>query len=343
VRIVVLADWEACRYRPKGVFETLEGTEQDFVAGGLRAKGREVVVLPFGEDIPSSIARLRKAQPDVVFNLTASLAMDRRHAHVVAALLDLLGLPYTGSDSSTLMLCLDKALSKLVVRRAGVQTPDFITLGPCYTKPANNLQFPLIVKPRFGESSEFLSRRSVVADREKLTRRADEMFRLCAAPLICEEFVEGRDISVGVLGNEKLLVLPPREFRCDSPSKQTPQFETRRVKHDSKYQAKWRTSYTRARLSDGQKKEIVEISKCAYRALELRDYARLDFRLTANNTFKFLEANAHPDLSPSPHSSVGRMCAWVGIDYSNLLNRIVRMALKRSRNGGASGTGAAAA
>lgn len=341
MRIVVLVDWEACRYRPGGVFETLEGAEPRFVADGLRAKGHEIVVLPFGEDIPSSIARLRNAQPDVVFNLTASLAMNRKHAQVVAAILDLMGVPYTGADSFTLMVCLDKALSKLVVRRAEVQTPDFITLDSGCTQPANNLKFPLIVKPRFGESSEFLSRRSVVTNREKLVSRVNEMFRLGVESLICEEFIEGKDISVGVLGNGKLLVLPPRELRCDNLSKQTPQFETHRVKHSPTYQAKWKTSYTRARLSDTQKKEIAEISRRAYRALELRDYARIDFRLTPNNTLKFLEANAHPDLSPAPHSSIGKMCSWAGISYGNLLSRIVRMAWKRSR-GGDSGRDAAA-
>jgi len=330
MRIVVLVDWEACRSRPGGIFETLDGTEQHFVSVGLRAKGREIVVLPFGEDISTSIDRLRKAQPDVVFNLTASLARDRRNAHVVAAILDLIDVPYTASSSATLLTCGDKALSKLIVRRAGVQTPNFTTIAQNHPKPTDVLAFPLIVKPRFGESSELLSRRSVVTNQKKLAERVDQIVRRYDVPLICEEFIDGRDISVCVLGNEKLLVLPPREFRCDSSSKHAPRFETHRVKHDPKYQAKWRTSYHRARLADHHQREIVAITNRAYRALDLRDYARFDFRLTADNTFVFLEANAHPDLSPSPYSSFGLMSSCAGISYSNLLNRIVKMALKRS-------------
>jgi D-alanine-D-alanine ligase len=332
MRIVVLVDWEACRYRAGGIFETLEGTEQHFVAAGLRANGREVVVLPFGKDIPISIARLRKTQPDVIFNLTASVATDRRNAHIVAGVLDLIGIPYTASSSAALLISLDKAFSKLVVRRVGVQTPNFITPEQGnHTRLDDTLQFPVIVKPRFGASSELLSRRSVVPNRERLADRVSQISKRSNVPLICEEFIDGRDISACVLGNDKLLVLPPREFRCDSLSKHAPRFETHQVKHDPKYQAKWKTSYCRARLTQPQKKEIVEISKRAYRALDLRDYARFDFRLTANNTFVFLEANAHPDLSPSPHSSFGLMSSCIGMSYSTLLNRIVRMALKRSR------------
>jgi len=331
MRIVVLVDWEACRARPGGRFETLKGTEQDFIASGLQANNREIVVLPFGEDVPSSIARLVDARPKVVFNLTASLGMDRRKAPIIATLLDLLGIPYTGSNAAALTLCLDKAVSKLVVKNAGMETPDFITLERnCATPPPANLRFPLIIKPRFGESSELLSKQSVVRNQEKLAARVNQIFRRSDVALICEEFIEGRDIAVCVLGNGKLLVLPPRECCRNNLTPHAPQFETHRVKHDAKYQARWGMSYSPARLSDKQMKDVVSISKRIYRLLGMRDYARFDFRLTPDDTFKFLEANSHPDLSPAPHSSFGLMSSHAGIKYSTLLTRIVRMALKRS-------------
>ena len=330
MRIVVLVDWEACRARPGGRFETLKGSEQDFIASGLQGNNREIVVLPFGEDVPTSIARLVNARPKVVFNLTASLGMDRKKAPIIATLLDLLGIPYTGSNAAGLTLCLDKAVSKLLVKNAGMETPNFITLERNGATPPANLRFPLIVKPRFGESSEFLSNRSVVRSQEKLAARVNQIFRRSDVSLICEEFIEGRDIAVCVLGNEKLLVLPPRECCRNNLTPHAPQFETHRVKHDSKYQARWGMSYSPARLSDKEMKDAVSISKRIYRLLGMRDYARFDFRLTPDGTFKFLEANSHPDLSPAPHGSFGLMSAHAGIEYSTLLTRIVRMALKRS-------------
>ena len=333
MRIVVLVDWEACRSRPGGKFETLKGTEQDFIASGLQGNNREVIVFPFGENVPSSIARLVKAQPKVVFNLTNSLGMDRRKAPIVATLLDLLGIPYTGSNAIAQMLCLDKAVSKLIVKHAGMETPNFIALERNCVAPRASMRFPLIVKPRFGESSELLSSRSIVRNQNQLAARLNQIFRRSDTPLICEEFIDGRDIAVCVLGNEKLQVLPPREFYRNNLTPHAPQFETHRVKHNSKYQAKWSMSYSLAHLSDRQMKDVVSISKRIYRALGIRDYARFDFRLTADNTFKFLEANSHPDLSPAPHSSFGLMSSYAGISYTSLLNRIVGMALKRFRAG----------
>jgi D-alanine-D-alanine ligase len=329
MRVVVLVDWEACRHRAGGIFETLEGTEQSFVAHGLQITGHEISVLPFESDIDSDILRLKNAHPDVVFNLTLSVTSNRRKSHAVAAILDLMELPYTGSDSFGLQICQDKVLSKQIVRSLGIDVPHFFSLKPNTNISTRNLQFPLIIKPRYGDSSEFLSKRSVVSDEGHFLRRVEKMLGLCKEPLICEEFIKGRDIYVSILGNEKPLILPPRGLRCDSLSSQAPQFETWRVKHDSKYRAKWKISYPRADLSEYKLQELNDMCKNIYRWLNLRDYARLDFRVTEDNEFKFLEANSHPDLSPG---AFGKVCSWVGISYSNLLTRILRLALKRSKS-----------
>jgi D-alanine-D-alanine ligase len=336
MRIVLLVDWEACRYRAGEKFVTLPGSEQDFVFKGLSAPDRNVTVIPFGPDLRLTCARLCASRPQAVFNLAASFCGDRRSGQFAAALLEMLRLPYTGSAFATLMLCLDKALSKWAAREAQVATPRFMTVQRTGMPRIGDLPFPLLVKPRFGEGSELLCKRSLVTTPQRLWQRIAEIRRSSDAPLMCEEFIEGRDLFVPVLGNRRLLVLPAKEFVYPTDSSEAPRFETYRVKHNAQYRKRWSMSYPRAKLTGLQQRQIERISKRLYRALGLRDYARFDFRLAPDNTLYFLEANTHPDLSPN---SFGMMCSWAGIKYEDVLTRIVRMALGRRAASRATATG----
>ena len=328
MRVIVLVDWEACHLNEKGVFELYEGREKSFVVRGLQKEDREIVVLPYGPDLHTTIERITDTCPDVIFNLSLSIKKDRRKAYIIAAVLDGLGIPYTGSESLGLQLSQDKALSKQIVRSFGMQVPDFFTLEPDCEVPDKKLNYPLIIKPRYGDSSEFLTVNSVVTNDEMFNKQVKEMFECINAPIICEEFIGGKDVFLSIIGNESLLLLPPREFLCNNVLTEAPQFETWKVKHDNSYIEQWKIEYPPASLSESEKAELFKIGRCIYRCLGLRDYARLDFRLSKTGDFKFLEANPHPDLSPS---TFGTVCSWVGIKYSDLLTRILEMALNRTQ------------
>jgi D-alanine-D-alanine ligase len=146
-------------------------------------------------------------------------------------------------------------------------------------------------------------------------------------PLICEEFIPGRDIYVGLIGNEPR-VLAPTEMVVGSRKESAPRFATYRVKHDAGYRTKWRVSFRLATLPARIANQVKSYSRKAFRALKLRDYARIDYRLTDGGRLVFIEANANSDLTPH---TLGRNLCFAGIAYHNLIPRLVEIARKRGR------------
>jgi D-alanine-D-alanine ligase len=332
MKVVVLIDPEA--YVPEDPqLEVGPGDvcmELEFhVADTLREAGHDVRVVVFGPNITANLEQLRSARPDLVFNLTEHYRGNRRMDKNIAALLDLLGLSYTGSGPTGLMLCRDKALCKRLLSHHHIRVPDFVLLRPGETAAPRRLRYPLVVKPVYEDGSDGITLGSMVNGPEELAERAAMLHGRMKQPVICEEYIEGREIYLGLLGNRRLTALPGRECRFNAAVPAAPRIATARVKRDAAYCAKWGIEFTDAELDERTSARLARISKRVYRLLHLRDYGRIDVRLTGGGDVVVLEANPNPDLTLGDELS--EAAARAGIGYERLIDRIVRTALHRYR------------
>jgi len=321
----MLVDAETGERKTSGRFVPDRGSMEQRVFGSLRARYRRVAIVPFGPDIVATLAELRKLRPRMVFNLTEWVDGDRTLDHAISGLLEMMQLRYTGTGPAGMQRCRDKALSKQIAAAAGVDVPCCFALkrGDPIENPG--LPYPLIVKPQFGDGSDEISKASLVRTSRELRARVRALRSRLKGPVVCEEFIPGRDIYVGIIGNGPR-VLAPTEMIIGSRKASAPQFATYRLKNDGSYRTKWRVRYRLAVLPKPVLRKIADFSKKAFRALQLRDYARLDFRLTDDGRLVFIEANPNPDLTPH---TLGRNLCFVGIEYRNLIPRIVETARKR--------------
>ena len=323
----MLVDWETGEHNRTGRFVPDRGSMEQRVFESLHARYSRVMVVPFGPDIVATLTELRGLKPRIVFNLTEWVDGDRMLDHAIGGLLDMMKFRYTGTGPAGMQLCRDKALSKQIAGAAGVDVPGCFTLGRGERIANPGLAFPLIVKPRYGDGSDEIAKASLVRTRLELRARVRDLRSRRKGPLVCEEYIPGRDIYVGIIGNEPR-VLAPTEMVIGSKKASAPQFATYRLKNDGRYRTKWRVRYRLAALPKPVLRKIADFSRKAFRALQLRDYARLDFRLTAEGRVVFIEANPNPDLTPH---TLGRNLCFAGIEYRNLIPRIVETARKRYR------------
>lgn len=297
------------------------------VAAGLRELGHRVKVLGFPYDSTQAARCILNTHPDVVFNLVEQIEDDRRLSPNVPALLTLLEVPYTGCSEIGMSLSLDKALSKLLVADVGFAIPRFVVYAQKAAPMEHDLRFPVIVKPRFGGGSEGVTLSSVVNNEKQLRARARYIHRTYRQPAICEEFINGRELSVAVLGQgRKVEALPIRETVFGRAAEGGPGFCTETVKRSASYRARWNISYRRAELDAKRELRIRELCCRAFQQLELSGYARMDLRLNEGGKPRFLEANPNPDLRPGVF---GLIASWANMDYKGLLKRILELALAR--------------
>ena len=295
------------------------------IVGGLRNLRHHVRVLPFRGAVHEVVRRIRLLRPDLVFNLVEHIGGDRRLSPCIPALLSLLNIPYTGCSEIGMSLSLDKAGSKGILSDCGLSVPDFFVVSP--GEKARWHGFQTIVKPRFGGGSEGLSLNSVVDNADDLQRRARSIHRQFCQDAVCERFICGRELSVGLLGNGgDVFALPVRETFFGRAAEGGPSFCTERVKASASYRSQWEITYGRAVLSESVERRVKEFCVSAYRHLELSGYARIDLRFTEAGQLFFLEANPNPDLSPRVF---GLMSSWVDMSYEDLLALILRLAWER--------------
>ncbi|MFN7087073.1 MAG: hypothetical protein ACK4N4_10685 [Burkholderiales bacterium] len=324
--VALLVDAETGTRAPSGRFVLERGGMEAHVYRCLWQSYHDVAVVPFDPEVTATLAQLRALKPRIVFNITEWVDGDRRLDAAITGLLDIMKLCYTGSGSAGLQIARDKALSKKIVAELGVAVPRHFVLESEARIRNRGLPFPLIVKPQFGDGSDGIGRSSVVKTERGLQRRVRAVRARMREPLLCEEFIEGRDLFVGLLGNEPR-VLAPLELVVGRAGSAAPRLATYRVKHDKRYQRKWNIRFQRARLGRKVIEEINDASRRIFHALKLRDYARIDYRLTPDNRLIFIEANPNPDLSPH---TFGRDQCFAGVKYPQLIRAIVEAARNRS-------------
>ena len=330
-RILVLFDTDTDPRVSQSYVKQLEsGDEVEFeVARALIQRGHQVRLLGFRNDLDQLISGIRAEPADVVFMLAERFRNVSALDYAVAGILEMLGLPYTGAGAQGLMLARDKALTKQVLAYQGLRIPHFVVCqrGAPVRRPSD-LRFPLIVKPLDEDASVGISRASLVRDDAALVERVTFVHERVKTHAIVEEFIEGRELCVGVIGNDPPKSLPPVEMVFGSASDQESRIATFRVKWSTKYRdahgikneiAQNLTPEVRARMGD--------VAVRAFRAAELRDYGRIDVRLAHDDEIYVIEAN------PNPYLADGEDLAWAaeesGLPYAEFVENIAEMALTR--------------
>lgn len=329
--VALLVDAEAGERRRHGLFVPERSSVEAYLLRELQSQGLSAMMLPFEAGVDATIAALRALKPRLVFNLTECVDGDRSQDAAIAGLLDLLGIPYTGSGPGGLRLARDKALSKHIVADLGVAVPRYFVIPP--TGPIRNprVPYPLIVKPQFGDGSDEVRVNSLVKNERELMQRVRVLRRRVRTPLICEEFIEGRDLYVALLadaGKGGPEVMPAVELVVGRRGPGAPAFASYRLKNDATYRNRWRVRWRVAKMSANLKWDVEVASRAIFHALEQRDYGRIDYRLTPDGRLVFLEANANPDLHP--HAMGNNLC-FAGLRYGEAVQRIMAAAQARRK------------
>jgi D-alanine-D-alanine ligase len=285
---------------------------------------------------PQSLHGLAKCGADLAFNLTESYAGDDTKEMNVAAYMDLIGLPYTGAGPHAHFLAQDKATAKKMFHFHGIRTPYFATAYRGNIDHAHDVKFPLIVKPQLEDGSIGIDAAAVVNGVKELMERVQYVQNEFDSPALIEEYIEGREIYAAILGSyERTEVLPLVELDLSQLPEGVPRIASRDVKFERDSEAyKLTKSRVVEDLDEATTQKLSETAVAAYRAVKLRDYGRIDMRLTPEGEVYVIEANPNPWLS-SKHefAMAGRKS---GRTYTELIKSILELALERTRKSAAS-------
>lgn len=300
--------------------------------GAVESCGHAVQSLSVESAVAPLVSELTAAAPDIVFNLTESFAGKSALESNVAALLNLLGLRYTGSSPAGLLLAGDKSLTKQVLSFHGIRTPEFATVFRGAVDWAGDIEFPLIVKPPQEDASLGITTNSVVSDLRELFTRIDELQSEFQQPVLVEQFVEGREFYVGVLGNVNARGLPVIELDFSGFPAGVPRIASWAAKWGddgagSGEQFAGTRSVFPADVPPELSGRMQQVAVDAFHALRLRDYARIDLRVTASGEIFVIEVN--PNCYLERESEFARAAAADGLSYDALIARILELALAR--------------
>ena len=300
----------------------------------LRKLGHEPRPLGVQDEFLPIRDTVEEFKPHVVFNMLEEFHSNMLFDQNVVSLLELLRVPYTGCNPRGLILARSKSLGKKLLVYHRIPVPDFLVIPRGHrTRRPKKLEFPLFVKSLIEHASYGIAQASLVEDDEKLAERVAFVHESIGTDAIAERFIEGREIYVGVLGNDRLVALPPIELVFENMPANAALIATAKVKHDLAYQAKRGITLRAAEgLEPDVKERIARLAKRIYKTLELDGYARIDFRLSASNVPYFLDANPNPDISDG--EELASAAALIGMTYGDLISRIVSLGLRRGATGG---------
>jgi D-alanine-D-alanine ligase len=301
--------------------------EYDVIQALKKLKYR-VEVLGVDDDLRLIRDKVESFKPHLVFNLLEQFAGETVFDQNVVSYLELLRVPYTGCNPRGLMIARNKALAKKILRYHRIATPAFHTFYyQRKIKVPKDLSYPFIVKCLREEASLGLSRASVVNSEEKLYERVRYLFDTYKTDVIAERFIEGREFTCGVIGNNRLEVFPPSELVFSKVDKPEKELYTERTKWSRKVRERKGVEVVSAKLSAEQISKMQDISKRAYRNLEIDGVARMDFRMDSEGRLFLIEANPNPNLARGDELAMSAEAK--GISYPELIKKIVSHGLKR--------------
>lgn len=311
------------------LLKTPEFKAEGDVYDALQALGHEVRLLGICDDARVLIDELKAHRPDIVFNQVEQFNGDSAQEKNVIGLLEMFDIPFTGTGSSGLTICKNKALAKKILTHHRIKTPAFHV----YPKgrvvvPQKKMRYPLIVKPLREEASVGIAMSSFVEDDKSFIERVRFVHDSLNQDVITEEYVGGRELYVSVLGNSRVKVFPPRELVFEQVPEDEPKIATYKAKWDEKYRKRWGIKNKFAiGLSDSVQAKIDRLCRKVYAYLYLQGYARIDLRFTPENEIVFLEANPNPFIAKDEDYS--KSAAKAGIDYERLIQRILQYGLTK--------------
>ncbi len=318
-------------YQSKATDKFAEWDTQDTIDAVARSLSlyHEVTLVEADED---AYERLREGRFDIVFNISEGMNGVSREAQI-PAMLEFLGIPYTGSDPLTLATCLDKSRTKEILSYHGIPTSKFVVAGSFEEADDASLRYPLFVKPLHEGSSKGIYNSSYAENPEALRREVERILNDYEQPALIEEYLPGREFTVALLGNgNELRVLPPVEIRFDSlPSEALPVYS---------YEAKWlwdtkdspiEVFKCPAPIDDSLRTKMEDVCRRTFEVLKCRDWSRIDVRLDSSGEPNIIEVNPLPGILPDPeeHSCFPMAARAAGMNYRQMMNAVLDAAIKR--------------
>ena len=298
------------------------------VAEALTAGGHEVQLLAIHDEVERLVRGLSAPEPDLVFNLMETFGKTQLGAVAVVGLLDLLGVRFVGGGPGEFYLQEDKGLTKKLLAFDGIKFPDFAVFPRNGAEaPVASLRMPLIVKPLRMDASIGIDAKAVVANEKDMRKRVAHIHEKIGDSALVEEYIEGREFHIGVIGNAAPVALPAIEIDFSGLPEGAPRILDHRakwVKRSAEFKG------TKAVVSDGPEElraKLAAVALAAYRALRVRDYGRIDLRLTEAGEVYVIEVNASCYLEKS--SEFATAAAAAGMDQAAMVNRIIEVALER--------------
>src|SRR5262245_59036497 len=302
------------------------------VLDALGKLGHETHHLAIFDNLDLVRQKLQAFEPDLIFNLADQFKNNRAFDQNIVSYLELHGLPFTGCGSTGLTLCKHKGISKKILGYHRIHVPEFAVIprGSRIARP-KRLKFPILVKPLKEQASFGISQASFVATDEQFRDRVQFIHEKFDNDVIAEEYNEGRELYVSILGNQHLQVLPIRELVFREVPPDEPKIATYKAKWDEEYRKRWGLQNRFAEgLDPALVRQIQSTCKRIYRLLTIDGYARLDLRLTPDNDLYFIEANPNPILAADEDFAQSALKA--DLPYPDLIRRIIRLGLNSVRD-----------
>jgi len=329
LRVILLADESLV---PEGELKDLSEKQRELrktefdVRDAIESLGHDVFSIGVSDDLSTIRGAIDAHKPDVAFNLLEEFAGRSHFDQHVVSYLELRKQPYTGCNPRGLTLARDKALTKKILAYHGLKVPEFATFPMSRTtKRPQKLAFPLIVKSLTEEGSVGISGASIVRDDDKLKERVEFIHRMANSPAVAEQFIEGREMYVGVMGNNRVTSLPVWEFIMTKKDDDVPLIASDRAKWDPKYQRQVGLKTGPAELSKKMEAKLTELSKRIYRLLGISGYARLDYRVTEAGEAYLLEANPNPQIAKDEDFALS--AKHMGMEYPELIEHLMRLGI----------------
>jgi len=335
VKIAVVFDalhpeWGDADYQ-REIDAKVEEAEYD-VARALIANGHDVSMVGIGNELGPLLERLAAFGPKLVFNGCEAFRGNARHEYAIAAVLEMHGYAHTGSPPTALLVARNKSLTKKVLGYHGIRVPAFAEFHPGeeLVRPSE-LRFPLIVKPLLEDASVGIAQASVVDHDDSLAERVRFIHEKFTQAAIVEELVEGRELYAGLIGNDKVEVLPLVELTFGEPETSEHRIATYKAKWDEEYRKRKKIRNVFAKgLPDELTNKISDICTTAFHALWLQDYGRVDLRLAHDDEVYVLEVNPNPFLAVE--NEMADAAEKAGLKYNDFVQRIVDEAVARGRH-----------
>lgn len=302
-------------------------TESD-VLHALRENGHVVQVVGLFDKVEPLLKSVSEHRPDIIFNLVEHFRNDTSLERDVVGLIELLGIPYTGTGPTGLSLCKNKGLMKKLMTFHKIKTPKFGILNR--NKPVHrptHLRFPIIIKPTREDASYGISQASFVESDGALEERVKYVHQSLNQDALIEEYIEGRELYLSVIGNDRVKVLSPRELVFKEVPDDEPKIATFKAKWDEEYRKKWGIQNRFANpIGEGVYKHLIQVCKRVVRILMIKGYGRIDLRLTPAGDIMILEANPNPGISKEEELPLS--AEKDGLAYNALIQKILHFGLQ---------------